>query len=80
MIYGKFMKKMCSKAPGNYSAPYWSYNFSICSWENLNLLISMISGFWDVSPSPKRQLYLSLETQYLKRYDKNPQSFLKIFL
>ena len=39
------------KALGNYSGPIWSNNFSICLWENLKLLISMISGILDV-PGP----------------------------
>ena len=47
------------KAPGNYSA---TYNLSLCLWESPQLLISMISGFLDVSPSPKNQHDLSLET------------------
>ena len=29
------------------------YNFSICSWDNPETLISTISGLLDVSPSPK---------------------------
>ena len=29
-FYGKFMEKIGLKALGNYSAPFGSYNFSIC--------------------------------------------------
>ena len=52
-FYGKLIEKICFKAPGNYSASFWSYDFSICLWENPETLISMISGFSDVSPAPK---------------------------
>ena len=40
-------------APGDYSGPFWSCNFPIRLWEKPKLLISIISGFGDVSPSPK---------------------------
>ena len=56
-VYGKFMENMCLKAPGNYYGRVWSYNFSICLWESLKPQISMISGFMDVSPSPKTNYF-----------------------
>ena len=51
--YGKFTEIISLKAPGNYSAPFWSTRLSICSWENPKALISMLSGFLNVSPGPK---------------------------
>ena len=58
-LYGTCMEIISLKAPGNYSASFWSYHFSICLWENLKLLISMISALWDVSRAPKTN-YFSL--------------------
>ena len=50
--HGICLEKIGLKALGNYSASYWSYNFSICLWERPKLPMSMISGFFDVSLSP----------------------------
>ena len=55
-LYGKFTEKIGLKAPGNYSASFWSYNFSLCSWERPKNLISMIPGFVDASMSPKTNM------------------------
>ena len=52
-FYGTYMENIWTKAPSNYSGSFWSYNFSICLWENTQTLISMISGLLDVSLSPK---------------------------
>ena len=49
---GNFMERIGLKAPYN-SASFWSYSSSICLWERPSLLISMISGFLNVSLSPK---------------------------
>ena len=32
--YGKFMEKKCLKALSYCCAPFWTYNFSICLWQN----------------------------------------------
>ena len=56
ILYGMFMEKICLKAPGSYSGPFGTYNSSICLWENLKTLISMISGLLDVSLSPKTNI------------------------
>ena len=56
----KFIEIISLKAPENCSDSFWAYNFSICLWENPKLLISMISGFGDVSLAPKTNcFYLS---------------------
>ena len=47
-LCGKAIETIVVKAPSDYSASMRS-NFSICSWQNLKLLISMISGILDVS-------------------------------
>ena len=52
------MDKIRLKAPGNYSASVWYNNCSICLWENAKTLISMISGFWDVSLGNKTNYFL----------------------
>ena len=39
------MAKICLKAPQSYSAPIWTYNFSICLCERTKPNISMISEF-----------------------------------
>ena len=44
-FHGKCMEMICLKAPGNYSASVWTYNFSICLCERSKPNISMISGF-----------------------------------
>ena len=49
-FYGKYDEKNRRKAPCNYSAPTWTYNFSISLWENLRTMTFMISwfvGFWN---------------------------------
>ena len=42
----QIIEKICLKAPGNYSASFWSYYFSICLCERPKLHISMNSGFF----------------------------------
>ena len=44
-FYGQLMEKIGLKAPGNGSASFWSYNFSICLCERPKPNISRISGF-----------------------------------
>ena len=51
-LVGKCVSIIGLKAPGDYYASIWSDNFSMCLWENLKFLISMISGLVDMSPSP----------------------------
>ena len=76
-LYCKFMEIIGLKALGNYFAAIWFNRFSICSWENTKTLISMISGFSDVSPA--HQLFLSLETpRYLNKINKIPGKVQKI--
>ena len=55
-FYGKFMEIISLKSPGNYSASIWINIFSICLGESLKTIISMISGFWDVSLSSKANI------------------------
>ena len=62
-VYGKSMEIICLKALGNYYGPFWSYNFSICLWDNLKLLISMISGVLNVSPAPNTNYFYLLTHQ-----------------
>ena len=62
ICYGNFIEIIDLKAPGNYSASICYNLFSICLWEKLKTLISMISGFWDVSLSPQTNYVLFLET------------------
>ena len=40
------MGKIGSKAPGNYSASFWSYNFSILLCERPNLTFPWFMDFW----------------------------------
>ena len=64
-LHGHFMEKIGFKAPGNYSGPFGSYTFSIFLWESLKLLISMISDFLGVSPSPKTNYFIFGDTRTL---------------
>ena len=64
-LYGFFIIIIGLKVPGNYSAPFWSYHFSICLWE---AQFSRISGFSNVSPSPKTNLF------YLSRHRDTQQN------
>ena len=52
-----FVEKIGLRAPGNYSGPFLSYNFSICLCENPKILISMSSGFGDMSPAPQTNYF-----------------------
>ena len=74
--YCIFLEIIGLKAPGNYSASIWSYNFSICLWENPKTLISMISGVLGRVPETQHQLFLSLETSgYPKNQEESPGIF-----
>ena len=44
---GKFKEMIGLKAPANYSAPFWTCNFSICLCLNPKLLLSVISELLD---------------------------------
>ena len=44
-FYSKSVEKIGSKAPGNYSASFWTNNFSFVSLEELQISSFMISGF-----------------------------------
>ena len=79
-FYCKFMAEISLKSPGNCSGPCWSHNFSICSWENPITLISIsiISGLWDVSLSPKTNMFYPGRPQNtLKHPRKFPHHFRK---
>ena len=68
------MQKIGLNNAGNYSGPFWTYNFSICLLENPGNLISMNSGFSDVSPSPKANIiYLGRPPGYLNWSKKQSQ-------
>ena len=69
---GKFMEIISSKALGNYSASIRSYNFSNCLPENPKTLISMISGFFDVSFLPQTNYV------YLWRHQNPPNDSRKV--
>ena len=58
-----FIEMIGLKAPGNYPGPFWSNRFSICLWENLKNLSSMISGFLNVSLSPKTNYFIFGDTR-----------------
>ena len=67
-FYGKSTEIISLRAPGNYSAPFWSNRCFICLLENPKTIISMISGLLNVSSAPKTIYVLSLETpRYLKK-------------
>ena len=66
-----FMAKIGLKAPGNYSGPFLTYKFSICLWENPKLVLSIISGFWDVSPSPKTNYFIFGDTRIPNKVNKS---------
>ena len=72
-FYCHFVEIIDSKAPGNYFASIWTYNFLICLWEGLKLLISMTSTFLDVSPAPKSNIiYLWRHQDTTKKIKNNP--------
>ena len=57
------MEKIWQQAPYNYSASLWIRNFSIRLWEHPNPLIFMISGFLDVTMTPKTNIIYLLRHQ-----------------
>ena len=61
-VYGKFMEKICLKAPQHYSVSCWINNFSISLWERPKPPHFMLSGLSDVSLNPETTCFLSLET------------------
>ena len=68
------------EGPGNDSASIWSYNFSICLQENLKLIISMISGFLDVSLSPTTNYFYLLNPQRASNNSRNSLSKMSEFI
>ena len=75
--YGKLMEILGLKAPGNYSASIWINKIPICLWENLETLISMISGFWDVSRPLKPILSIFGDTRTPKPIQEKHRNILK---
>ena len=70
-----FMEIIGLKSPGNYSGPFWSYNFSICLWDNPQIFISMIlvGTCVNLFPSPKTNLiYLLRNQDTLTKIKRNP--------
>ena len=64
------------KASENSSASIWYDNFSSCWWENLKLLMFMISGFWDVSRPPNTNyFYLWRHQETWNKSRKSPGLF-----
>ena len=79
-FYGTFKEIIKQKAPENYSAALWYNIFLSCLWEYPKLLISMISGFLDVSRPPTNELFLSLETPgHLTHIQKKSWNILKTY-
>ena len=76
-LCSQFMAKICLKAPSYYSASFWIHNFSICLWERPKPLMFMISGFSDVSPSPKPNCFCLWRRQDTSNNPGNSTSFLK---
>ena len=73
--------KMCLKAPLYYSAPFRSYNFSICLWENPKTLIVIISELWDVSLAPQTNYcYLWRHQDTSKNQRQTQTHFWEIFI
>ena len=72
---GNYYKIHNRKAPYNYSASIWTYNFSICLCETPKPNISMISGFVE-SWEP---LFMDLDIpKYFKKSENSRNTFLKI--
>ena len=66
-LYGNFIKNIGSKAPGNYSASFWSNKFSVLLCDGPKLQNSMISGF----SNPKGRLFLDFNIpKNFKEYKK----------
>ena len=73
-FYGKLTEIIGLQAPGNYSASIRTYNFLICLWERPKLLISMILGFLEVSPSPKTNIFIFRDPRIPQIMQENPKS------
>ena len=70
--YGKFMKIIGLKAPGNYSASIWIYNFPICLWENPKNDHVFDFGTFGRVPEPQNHLFYPFETHgYLTKSRKS---------
>ena len=75
-FYNKFMEIISLKAPGNYSGSIWTDNFSFCLWQNLKIIISMVSRLSNASPSPKTNIiYLWRHQDTWTDQETNPQTF-----
>ena len=67
-VHGKIMEKRCLKAPGNYSASFGTYNFSICLRENPQPPHVYDFETFGHVPEIQHPYYLSLETPgYFKK-------------
>ena len=56
--YGEFMEKICLKAPKNYSASFWTGNFSVCLLENPQTTHFHDFEIFGRVPKPQNQLSL----------------------
>lgn len=65
------------KSAGNYSAPIWNCNFSICLWDNPKTLISMMSGLLNMSPSPKANITYLLRHQDTLKIQEKPSAIFR---
>ena len=75
-FYCNCMEIIIGKAPGNYSASFWAYKFSICLCERPKPNISMISGFLD----PWEPLFMDLNILiYFRNIGQSWKCFRKIF-
>ena len=72
-VYGIFLEKICLKAPGNYSAPIWSYTFPICLWEHPKTLHVHDFGTLGRVPGSQNQLFLCFETPGFLKYSEKKQ-------
>ena len=71
-LYGKYVEMIGLKAAGNYSATIWYFKISICLWEKVKLLTSMILGFLNPPPGPKTKYFILGDTRTPKTIKKIP--------
>ena len=79
-VYGNFLEIIWPEAPGNYSGPFWFNSFSICLWEKLKTLISMLSGFSDVSMNHQTIYFYLSRPQDSFTHPRKPHIFEHIFV
>ena len=70
-FYGKLLEKICLKAPGDYSASIWTYNFSICIWQNQTKSFLRLRDFRTRHPAPKPTIFTFADTRIPKQ---NPET------